>query len=594
MHSAPLDQATCRFSSATAVLALAAILMAAGLGSSALAQERDGLARPNVILIMTDDQGYGDVEAHGNDVLETPHLNRLYRESVRLTDFHVDPTCSPTRAALLTGRYSARTGVWHTIAGRSMLPPGEVTAAALFAEHGYRTALFGKWHLGDNYPFRPQDHGFQEVLIHGGGGIAQTPDYWGNDYFDDHYRHNGHLKPFGGYSTTVFFDHALHFIEGHRDRPFFLYLPLNIAHRPWEVLEPYAQRYRDKGIDDEHARFYGMLTHFDEQLGRLRKQLARWGLAENTILIFMSDNGSAAREGFNAGMRGRKGSVYEGGHRVPFFVHWPAGGVSGGVDRDELTAHIDVLPTLMALAGLQPANTLNLDGRSLAPLLRAPSEEAAAEWPRRTLFVHSVRMQRPEKWHRFAVMTERWRLVGRDELYDLRGDPGQRENVAPSYPEVADSLRRAYERWWASLASGFGPHPRIVLGTGHENPSRLTAHDWHNPTSTVPWNQSLIQKDPMQNGFWTVDVARAGAYHVTLRQRPAHVDAPLDAASARLQVGNETWTRAVQDGASEVRFEVSLSEGPARLQTWLTRADGASRGAYYVTVGHVEHLEPER
>ena len=192
-------------------------------------------APPNVVLVVTDDQGYGDLGCHGNPILRTPNLDALYRRSVRLTDFHVGPTCAPTRASLMTGRYCNRTGVWHTIMGRSLLRRDEVTMADVFAAGGYRTGIFGKWHLGDNYPYRPQDRGFHEVLIHGGGGVGQTPDAWGNDYFDDTYLHNGTPEKFSGYCTDVWFDGAMRFIEDNRDRPFFAYLATNAPHSPYRV-----------------------------------------------------------------------------------------------------------------------------------------------------------------------------------------------------------------------------------------------------------------------------------------------------------------------------------------------------------------------
>ena len=323
--------------------------------------------RPNVVLILTDDQGYGDLGCTGNPVLKTPHLDRLYRDSVRLANFHVDPTCSPTRAALMTGRYSTRTGVWHTVMGRHMPRADERMMPQVFAENGYATAIFGKWHLGDNFPFRPRDRGFQEALIHGGGGVGQIPDYWGNDYFDDTYSRDGRPEKFSGYCTDVFFREATRFIESHRDRPFFVELATNAPHGPYRVADEWREPYASKVDGDaELATFYGMIANIDDNVGRLRRRLEELGLADDTLLIFLTDNGTAhgatfsdARgndgklvSGYNAGMRGRKGSPYEGGHRVPCFLHWPAGKLTGGRDVDGLSAHLDLLPTLIDLCGL--------------------------------------------------------------------------------------------------------------------------------------------------------------------------------------------------------------------------------------------------
>jgi len=337
--------------------------------------------RPNVVLVMTDDQGYGDLGCHGNDVIVTPNLDKLHARSVRLTDFHVDPTCSPTRSALLTGHYSTRTGVWHTIMGRSLLGKHETTVADIFifSTNGYRTAIFGKWHLGDNYPFRPQDRGFQEVLIHGGGGVGQGPDYWGNDYFDDTYFHNGKEKKFEGYCTDVWFDGALNFIEANKSQPFFCYIPTNAPHGPYNVADKYSKPYRDKGVKGNQANFYGMVANIDENMGRLMRRLKELDLEDNTILIFMTDNGTSG--GHAGGMRGKKGSEYEGGHRVPFFVRWPAGGLDGPGDIGWLSAHVDVLPTLIELCGLKKPRGLAFDGTSLARLLK----DKTSKWPDRTL-----------------------------------------------------------------------------------------------------------------------------------------------------------------------------------------------------------------
>ena len=249
--------------------------------------------KPNVILIMTDDMGYGDVGINGNTMLKTPHLDQLAKQSVRMTDFHVDPTCAETRAALMTGRYSCRTGVWHTINGRSILREDELTMADVFASNGYSTGIFGKWHLGDNYPFMPRDRGFQTTLIHGGGGVTQTPDVWGNDYFDDTYFRNGEPEPQKGYCTDVFFDATLDFVEENRDKPFFAYLATNAAHGPYRCPEEYSKPYLDQGVEKTMSSFYGMIANIDENVGKLCKRLAELGLEENTILIFTSDNGTA-------------------------------------------------------------------------------------------------------------------------------------------------------------------------------------------------------------------------------------------------------------------------------------------------------------
>ena len=407
--------------------------------------------RPNVIVVITDDQGYGDLGVHGHPLIHTPNLDRLHSESVRLTDFHVDPTCSPTRAALLSGHYSTRTGGWHTIMGRSLMDPREVTLAEIFRDAGYRTGMVGKWHLGDNYSLRPHDQGFEEAFWHPAGGVGQGPDFFGNDYFDDRYLRNGTLDSTRGYVTDVCFDNALDVIERHRSEPFFLYLATDAPHGPYFVEERYSKPYADWGVNDMMARFLGMITNIDDNMGRLLSHRDDMQLADNTIVVFMTDNGSAEGwanwrqepgdfEGYNAGMRAGKGSKYDGGHRVPFFVRWPAGELPAGQDVPALTAHIDVLPTLAELAGLSAWEEVAIDGLSLAPVMRREAEAGA-----RTLFVHPQRLRLPIKWRKSSVMTERWRLVNKTELYDIGSDPAQQFDAATSHPDIvretADRVR---------------------------------------------------------------------------------------------------------------------------------------------------------
>ncbi|UCG59881.1 MAG: arylsulfatase [Phycisphaerales bacterium] len=572
----------------TVGLAAASAEMLAVLpGGDSMAQaQRVGRKKPNVILVITDDQGYGDLGCHGNPVIKTPNLDKLHGESVRLTDFHVDPTCSPTRSALMTGHYSTRTGVWHTIMGRSLLGRHEVTMADVFSANSYRTGIFGKWHLGDNYPYRPQDRGFDEVLIHGGGGVGQGPDYWANDYFDDTYLHNGRLEKFAGYCTDVWFDGALRFIEANRDQPFFCYLTTNAPHGPYNVADKYSKPYRDKGVPDRQANFYGMITNIDENMGRLMERLKAWGLEENTVLIFMTDNGTSG--GHSAGMRGKKGSEYEGGHRVPFFIRWPGGDLAGGRDVERLAAHVDVLPTLIGLCGLERPGGVKFDGASLVRLLRG----RARRWPDRTLLVHSQRIERPEKWRKSAVMTDRWRLINGKELYDIKADPAQKNDVADGHPAVVGQLRESYERWWADLSKGFDDYCEIVIGSGKQNPTRLMSHDWHSPNPA--WSQGAVLRGSKANGFWAVEVERDGTYEIALRRWPVEVNRPITAAiskgraisatTARIKIADADVTKPIPDEAAEVTFRVTLKAGKTRLQTWFADETGDSRGAYYAYV----------
>ncbi|MHC4881573.1 MAG: arylsulfatase, partial [Planctomycetota bacterium] len=304
--------------------------------------------KPNVIIVITDDQGMGDLACHGNPIIKTPGLDDFYSNAIRFTNFHVSTTCAPTRGALMTGRHTNRLNVFHTISGRSLLFDDEVILPQLFAQNGYATGMFGKWHLGDNYPFRPEDRGFQEVVRHGGGGITQGPDYWMNDYFDDTYWHNGKTEKYTGYCTDVFFSEAMNFIEKNKNNPFFCYLSTNAPHSPLNLPKQYLQMYKDQNLPESVQRFYGMITNIDDNFKKLRDKLDSLNLTANTIFVFMTDNGTAnGHVIYNAGLRDRKASEYEGGHRVPLFIQWPNGKLTGGKDIDTLVAHYDLLPTFV-------------------------------------------------------------------------------------------------------------------------------------------------------------------------------------------------------------------------------------------------------
>jgi len=587
---------------------VAAVVALEALGQLGLARA-PAASKPNVLLIITDDQGYGDLACHGNPVIKTPNLDKLYEVSIRFTNFHVSPTCAPTRAALMTGRYANATGAWHTIMGRSWMAPEEVTLAECFRASGYRTGIFGKWHLGDNFPLRPQDQGFDEVLVHGGGGVHQTPDFFGNDYFDDTYFHNGKPEKFRGFCTDVWFENAIRFMaEAHqRGQPFFCYLATNAPHGPYWAPARYEDMYRGiPGLRDPG--FYGMITNIDDNLGRLMDFLRQSGLEDNTILIFTTDNGTAAGENvFNAGMRGKKGSPYEGGHRVPLFIRWPAGGLVGPRDIDTLTAHIDILPTLVDLCQLSKPSGPPLHGRSLRPLLY----EKNPNWPDRAIVVDSQRLDDLVKWRQAAVMTQRWRLVNPSpdgdpsqlELYDIQSDPGQKHNVAAQHPEVVARLKAEYEKWWGMVSDRAGSFVRIVIGSDQENPARLTCHDWHGEGAEQCWNQTQILRAPAVNGYWTVYVARSGYYRIELRRWPKELDLPVNApytdpepnrektpgraihaVKARLKIGAVDRTVQVGPEDKAAVFDVYLSEGPYALETWFYDADGTERGAYFVYV----------
>ena len=543
---------------------------------------------------MTDDMGYGDVGINGNTMLKTPEIDKLAKQSVQLTDYHVDPTCAETRAALMTGRYSCRTGVWHTIMGRSILRADELTMAEVFASNGYATGIFGKWHLGDNYPYMPRDRGFQTSVIHGGGGVSQTPDFWGNNYYDDTYFRNGKTEPETGYCTDVFFDKTLEFVKENRDKPFFAYLATNAAHGPYRCPKKYEKVYLDQGVEKTMSLFYGMIANIDENVGRLSEELEKLGLRENTILIFTSDNGTARGMlkpdaikkgyewiGFNGGFSGTKSSKLEGGHRVPFFVSWPAAKVEGGKQVSTLTAQFDLLPTFVDICDLKMPREVEFDGTSLKELWLNPEEKT--ELADRTLIVHSQRVETPKKWKDCSIMKQNWRLINGKYLYDLESDRAQKKDISKEHPEMVKELRDSYEAWWASVSTRFDEYVRIPLGTEAAPDVLITCHDWHATEGEVPWNQGKVKADLSSNGYWAVDVDQAGKYEFTLRARPQEVAYKFKAGQAKLKFGDMEKEIDIEEGAESMTLSMDLPAGPALFQTWIYEGDKI-RGAYYVDI----------
>jgi len=418
--------------------------------------------KPNIVLVMPDDMGWGDIAVHGNPLIQTPNLDRLHAESLRFTDFHVSPTCSPTRSALLTGRHEFKNGVTHTILERERMTLQATTLAQVLQRAGYATGIFGKWHLGDEEPYQPHRRGFDEIYIHGAGGIGQTypgscGDFPDNQYFNPALRHNATIVKTEGYCTDLFFAQAIKWMNECReaDRAFFAYITPNAPHAPLVSPGPqYDKLYEGKEVNGQKlaegdVAYYSMITNIDDNVGKLLDKLREWGLDENTLVIFLSDNGGTHTRLFNGGFRGGKGQVYHGGTHAPSFWRWP-GTIQGGIDCEALSAHLDVLPTLAEIVGLKLEGDLaeQVEGRSLYPLLKDPS----AVWPDRVLVSHQGRWPSGSaadaKFSNCSIRNSRFRLVNNAELYDLLHDPGETTNVAAQHPEVLTKLRAAYDQWW--------------------------------------------------------------------------------------------------------------------------------------------------
>jgi arylsulfatase len=435
-------------------------ILALLLAGIAVPGAREGLGRPaapNLILVITDDQGYGDLSCHGNPVVKTPHIDRLHAESVRLTDFHVSPTCAPTRCSIMTGRHEFKSGVTHTIHERERMSLKAVTFVQLLKSAGYATGIFGKWHLGDEAPYQPGKRGFDEVFVHGAGGIGQTypgsgGDAPGNTYFDPAILHNGVFEKTKGFCTDVFFSQAMKWIEERKGKaPFYAHISTNAPHAPYVCPDAYAEPFKGK-VDPKIIGFYGMIANIDDNVGRLVGKLREWGIEKETLLVFMTDNGTAAgAKVHNAGMLGSKGTPHNGGTRVPCFFRWPGTLVPG--DRPQLTAHLDLFPTFAELAGAAVPEDVrrNLEGFSLVPLLK----DAAAPWPDRFLVTHVGRWDRGQaaagKLRNCSIRKGPHLLVrGRAgwQLFDLKEDPGQARDLAADRPEGVKALEAIYDRWW--------------------------------------------------------------------------------------------------------------------------------------------------
>ena len=589
-----------------------------GLGFSGYSQTKKTTTskkskQPNVIIIITDDQGYGDLGAHGNSLVKTPSIDKFHDASVRLTDFHVGPTCAPSRSGLMTGRYANRVGVWHTIGGVSILRQDEVTMAEVFQENGYETAMFGKWHLGDSYPSRPQDKGFNYTITHGAGGVGQTPDYWDNDYFDDTYFKNGVPTKYEGYCTDVWFDEAIKYIEEQKDKPFFAYISPNAPHLPYNVPEKYYNKYKDLDIPEFQKVFYGMITNVDENFAKLQKKLKELKIVDNTIVIFMTDNGTASgyKEiggrlyGFNAGMKGTKDSEYEGGHRVPFFISYPEKKINGGKDVNALTAHLDILPTLATLCNLKlPERQKEMDGSDISSLLLGTEETIRRDY----LITDSQRVQSPIKWRKSAVMSDKMRLVNGTELYDISKDPGQNNDLAAQFPKKVEQMRGYYNEWWNSVSAEFNQFPVIILGSDNQNPIELTCHDTHLNESKIPWNQNYIRegkKNPM-GGEFTVVFEQSGTYTIELSRWPFESNLAINAAvegregtisteaiaegnamnfkSGGVRIGAWEQTKVLDKDAKVLRFTGNFTKGKTDLSAWFTNSENEVWGAYYIRI----------
>lgn len=555
--------------------------------------------RPNIIVVMPDDMGYGDLGATGNTVIRTPNLDRFATESAELTNFYVSPVCSPTRASLMTGRYNYRTRCIDTFKGRSMMETDEVTVAEALKKEGYATGIFGKWHLGDNFPLRPQDQGFDEVLIHRGGGLAQPSEPIENEkrYTDPILFHNGEKIQAKGYCTDVYFDAAIDFMKKSKEAgdPFFVYLPPNAPHGPYhDVPEDLLAYYQSidltpalaGNVTDKHkdtvARVFAMVENIDQNMGKMDAFLKESDLLENTLVLFFTDNGPNSMR-YVGPFRGMKATVHEGGIHTMFYARWPEM-LKAGVKSDRISAHIDVMPTLLDAAGAAVSDDASFDGKSVLPLLKGDSKE----WPDRSIVIQTHRGDVPQSFHHFALMTQDWKLLRGSgfgletlegqtnvpgfELYKISEDRGETTNLYESEPEKVKALRQVYEAWMADVSStredNYAP-PRIFLGVDEELISDLSIQDWRVGDQTG-WGTA---------GKWMVDFKRTGPYEVSVSWTE-----PVGARGVTLIIGEQSVAGKLSADESSVTFpDVSVPEGETTVSVKVGGDIGKGETLRFVT-----------
>ncbi|MFC2112946.1 arylsulfatase [Bacteroidota bacterium] len=562
-------------------------------------QKIQAQSRPNVLIMITDDQGYGDVSFHGNPYLKTPHIESLAESGVEMTHFFAYPNCAPTRAGLMTGRYPYRTGVVSVTQVDHLMNTSEVTLAEILSDNGYRTGIFGKWHLGDNCPMRPTDQGFQEALVHRGGGIGQYAGPPGNSYFNPILEHNNVSTKYEGYCDDIFTDAALDFISKKDKKPFFAYLATNLPHLPLQVPDEKAEPYRKMGLHEDNALVYGMIANIDSNVGRVLDRLKALGIEENTIVIFLSDNGPRHKRTKNdvypsrwvANLRGTKTSVYECGIRVPFIVRWPEK-LSSGKQVDTMGAVIDILPTILDACNIPPSENIRIDGKSLLPLW----EGKPTDFKDREIITQVHYGAAVFKYMHFAVRTQKYKLVSphddphhilyqptdeelrktlaRLELYDIEKDPSERINLARKHPEIVEDLLARYEDWFDEVTQERDSKgiQRIYLGTAAQPEVILSRYDWGGPR--------VISKN--QLGYWRVQT-EPGLYEISL-------DLPRLSSNgiAHIKYQDVHLTLPVQKNQKTVLFSnVNLPGGTGNFQAFL-KIERLASGPLFV---HVKRLD---
>jgi len=521
--------------------------------------------KPNVIIVMADNVGYGDFGLSGNEKVRTPNIDKFAEEGIQFSRFYCTPYCAPTRASIMTGRSHYRTGVTHTSRGGAKMHGDEITIAEYFQKAGYATGMFGKWHLGDNYPMRPQDQGFSQILWHRSARIGQVPDT-PNPYYSPMLWKNDQKIQTEGYCTDVFMDATINFIESNKNKPFLIYLPTNVGHTANEdivgplVPAKYSDPYKKMGLSDITAKVYGMMTNLDENFGRLISKLDELGIRDNTILIFTTDDGPG--KDYNAGMR--TGSVYEARIRVPFAIQWPDKLGTSPKVIDKIASHIDVLPTLLEACGLKVEKKPVIDGVSLFPLLINDDQK----WEDRKLFFQCHRGPVPKRYQNCIVVGQRYKMAGYPgtdndwdlkpssdnpvlELYDLIEDPGEKNNIADKYPDILESFKIAYDKWYDEVRDERQFEPGLIhIGSDIEKETYLCRYqDGHYSEEQIPTG-------------WPVVIEKSEQYEISINRSSLNKKGSLV-----LKIDNKpVVAKPLKDGENRALF--NLPKGKFIINVW--------------------------
>ncbi len=585
-------------------------VLSINVGTTAASDNQSNLPKkkPNVIIIMTDDQGIGDFGFNGNPYIKTPNLDKLASQSLNLTNFYVSPVCAPTRASLMTGRYSERTGVYDTYNGGAIMSDTEITMAEILKQNGYETGIFGKWHLGDNYPYRPSDQGFDVSSVHRAGGIGQPGDvmnYFAGDssYFNPVLFENDQPVQSKGYCSDVFTEKTINFIrknqEGKSGKPFFAYLSYNAPHTPLQVPEEYFDLYKNLqfkadsfGVFDEAVdkmtlveiaaarNVYGMVTNIDDNIGELVKSLKEQGIFDNTILVFMSDNGPQQNR-YKMGLRERKSSVLGGGVRVPCIIHYPDK-FKETQELDLTLAHIDLLPSILDLCGINEPEH-KIDGASFF----SEDEDKLYRFKNRILFFEWGRGYL-QKYQNFAALKGNFKLVGNTgyqsdvedfELFDIKNDPTEKKNILKENIEIATSLKNEMDAWYDEIVSEKSNH-RIYpafIGTSHENPVILNRNDAKG--TPVAWTQDHVLN------YWEVKALEDGVYDITYH----FIEPVIEKGEVCLQMYPYHLVAGTNATITDWTFEnVKIGKGDYRIEPYYQTRKGRYIFPFYISVNRID------